>query len=70
MNFLFPLLPYFWLALLVGAILAVIVAAVRARPKKPKKGKVEEQENAAADPFGGSEPVLDFGDELSQMENK
>lgn len=70
MNFLFPLLPYFWLALLVGAILAVIVAAVRARPKKPKKGKAAEQESEAADPFAGSEPVLDFGDELSQMEKK
>ena len=28
MSFLFPLLPYFWLALLLGAILAVIIAAV------------------------------------------
>lgn len=70
MSFLFPLLPYFWLALLLGAILAVIIAAVRGRPKKPKKGKAEAEDAAAADPFAGSEPVLDFGDELSQMENK
>lgn len=70
MSFLFPLLPYFWIALLVGAILAVIIAAVRSRPKKPKKGKAEAELADAADPFSGSEPVLDFGDELSQMENK
>ena len=39
MSILFPFLPYFWLLLFVGAVFSVIVAAMRARPKKPKVEK-------------------------------
>lgn len=39
MSILFPLLPYFWVLLFVGALLAVIVAALKSRPKKPKADK-------------------------------
>jgi hypothetical protein len=63
---LYAILPYFWLLLMLAAILSVIVAAVRGRPKKVKPKAVAE--TPAADSFG--EPSLDFGDEVAQMEGR
>jgi hypothetical protein len=61
---LYAILPYFWLLLMLAAIVAVIVAAVRGRPKKAKPTAAAEA--PASDSF--AEPSLDFGDELAQME--
>ncbi|MBU6172569.1 MAG: hypothetical protein KGQ60_02125 [Planctomycetes bacterium] len=63
---LFALIPYFWLALMVLAVLATIVAAIRARPKKAPKQSAAE---APLDTLASPEP-LDFGDELTQMEGR
>jgi hypothetical protein len=59
-------MPYFWLALLVGSYLAAIVAAVMARPKRPKPAKGGAPNDLAAVAPEG----LDFGDELAQMDKK
>ena len=66
----YALLPYVWVLLMVGMIVATIAAARLGRPKKaPKKASVIAAE-AATDPLAESEPVLDFGDELAQMDKK
>jgi len=56
---------------MVGLITATIVAAVMGRPKKQPKGAAVATE-AAADPLAqmDADPVLDFGDELAQMDRK
>lgn len=51
---------------MVLAILATIVAAIRARPKKARKQAATE---APVDTLASPEP-LDFGDELTQMEGR
>jgi len=51
---------------MIMAILATIVAAIRARPKKAPKQSVTE---APIDTLASPEP-LDFGDELTQMEGR
>jgi hypothetical protein len=63
---LYAILPYFWLLLMLAAILSVVVVAVRGRPKKVKSKAAAEA--PAADSFG--EPSLDFGDEVAQMESR
>ena len=66
----YALLPYVWILFLVGLVVATITAAMMGRPKKaPKKAPVTGGE-ATADPLAESEPVLDFGDELAQMDKK
>lgn len=46
MSILFPLLPYFWVLLFIGALLAVIVSALRSRPRKPKAPKAVKEKVA------------------------
>ncbi len=66
----YELLPYIWILFMVGLIGATITVAMMGRPKKaPKKAPVQAVE-VAADPLAESEPVLDFGDELAQMDKK
>lgn len=61
----FDLLPYFWMAFMLAVVLFPTVLGLMARPKrKPKSAAVSEGE-----PEGlPADPVLDFGDELAQME--
>jgi hypothetical protein len=61
---LYALLPYLILAVLVGAYLAAMVVGLMGRPKKKSDKK---QNLPAVDPLG-QDPVLDFGDELNQMQ--
>lgn len=63
---LYDILTYAWLAAMVIAVLATMVTAILARPKKPKGTTVAEEPAAAAIE---EEPVLDFGDEVAQMGN-
>ena len=66
----YELLPYIWILFMVALVAAVITASVMGRPKKaPKKTAVEEAE-AVSDPLAESEPVLDFGDEMAQLDKK
>ncbi len=66
----YELLPYIWILFMVGLVAAVITAYVMGRPKKaPKKTAVQEAE-AVSDPMAESEPVLDFGDEMAQLNKK
>ena len=66
----YALLPYFWILFIVGLIGATITAAMMGRPKRaPKKAPVPATD-VVADPLAESEPVLDFGDELAQMDKK
>ena len=66
----YELLPYIWILFMVGLVAAVITVSVMERPKKaPKKSAAQEAE-AASDPLAESEPVLDFGDEMAQLEKK
>ena len=66
----YALLPYIWILFMVVLVAAVFTASLMGRPKKaPKKGAVQEAE-AVADPLVESEPVLDFGDEMAQLEKK
>ena len=66
----YALLPYFWIVFMLGIVVVTIAAAIMGRPKKaPKKAQTASAE-AVADPMAESEPVLDFGDELAQMDNK
>ncbi len=66
----YALLPYFWMVFMLGIVVVTIAAAMMGRPKKaPKKAQAASAE-AVADPMAEPEPVLDFGDELAQMENK
>ena len=56
---------------MLGLVVATIVTALLGRPKKPGKGNAAEEAGKQADPLGDvAEPSLDFGDELSQMNNK
>ncbi len=66
----YELLPYIWILFMVALVAAVIAASVMERPKKaPKKTAVEEAETVS-DPLAESEPVLDFGDEMAQLDKK
>ena len=66
----YALLPYVWILFMVGLVAAVITVSVMERPKKaPKKTPVQGSE-PGADPLSASEPVLDFGDEMAQLEKK
>lgn len=63
----FSLLPYFWMLFMVGLVIATIVAALMARPKRKPKAVVDSgAESAPAE----QEPSLDFADELAQMDQK
>ena len=66
----YALLPYFWIVFMLGLVVATIAAAMLGRPKKAPKKAPAANEESAADPTAESEPVLDFGDELAQMDNK
>ncbi|MEQ1826494.1 MAG: hypothetical protein ABL921_11140 [Pirellula sp.] len=55
---------------MLGITVATIVLVIKNQPKKPPKNKPVAGV-AGADSFGEpAEPVLDFGDELTHMENK
>ena len=65
----YALLPYFWIVFMLGLVVVTIAAAMMGRPKKaPKKAPASAE--AVADPMTESEPMLDFGDELAQMDSK
>ena len=66
----YALLPYVWILFIVGLVAAVITVSIMERPKKaPKKAPVQGSESGA-DPLSESEPILDFGDEMAQIEKK
>lgn len=66
----YALLPYIWILFMVSLVAAMITVLVMGRPKKaPKKTAVQEAE-AVSDPTEESEPILDFGDEMAQLEKK
>ena len=66
----YAMLPYVWILFMVGLVAAVITVSMMERPKKaPKKTPVQGAE-PGADPLTESEPILDFGDEMAQMEKK
>ena len=66
----YALLPYVWLLFMVGLVVATITAAMMGRPKKVRKKAPVTGAEAGLDPLAESEPVLDFGDELAQMDKK
>ncbi len=66
----YALLPYVWILFMLGLIGATIAAAMMGRPKKAPKKKVEPEADLQADSALESEPSLDFGDELAQMDVK
>lgn len=74
---LFKILPLVWMAFIAAVILLPTITALRGRPKgpsKPKKAKAKKRKKGDPEPEEASddvppEPVLDFGDEMAQMEN-
>jgi uncharacterized membrane protein YgaE (UPF0421/DUF939 family) len=66
----YAMLPYFWIVFMLGLVVATIAAAMMGRPKKATKKAQTVSAEAVADPMTESEPMLDFGDELAQNENK
>lgn len=66
----YNLLPYLWILFMVVLVVATVVASLSGRPKKAPKKPVNTGTEPAVDPTSESEPILDFGDELAQMENK
>jgi len=55
---------------MVVLVVATVVASLRGRPKKSPKKPGKSDTEPAIDLAAESEPILDFGDELAQMENK
>lgn len=66
----YELLPYIWILFMVGLIGATITVAMMGRPKKAPKKAPDPIIEVASDPLAESDPVLDFGDELAQMDKK
>ena len=66
----YKLLPYIWILFMVVLVASTVVASLRGRPKKAPKKKPNPDMEPTADPLAESEPVLDFGDELAQMDKK
>ncbi len=66
----YALLPYVWILFMLGLVGATITAAMMGRPKKAPKKKPVPGAESQGDPVVESEPSLDFGDELAQLENK
>ena len=66
----YKLLPYLFILFMVILIASTVVASLRGRPKKAPKKKANPDTEPSADPLAESEPVLDFGDELAQMDKK
>lgn len=65
----FNLLPYLWMAFMLAVILVPTIVGLMNRPKRQPKVKPTDGElvdGAVENP----EPVLDFGDELAEIENK
>ncbi|MFN7629483.1 MAG: hypothetical protein ACK5PZ_21875 [Pirellula sp.] len=65
----FNLLPYLWMAFMLAVILVPTIVGLMNRPKRQPKVKPADGElvdGAVENP----EPVLDFGDELAEIENK
>ncbi len=52
---------------MVGLVVSTIVTVIRSRPKKTPKPKATEGLTTDGNLSEPSEPILDFGDELSQM---
>jgi len=66
----YELLPYVVILFMVGLIAATITAAMMGRPKKAPKKAVPKGAAPSPDSLEESEPILDFGDELAQMDKK
>ena len=66
----YALLPYVWILFMVGLVAAVITVSMMERPKKAAKKAPVQGSESGADPLSESEPILDFGDEMAQMEKK
>ena len=66
----YALLPYVWVLFMLGLVGATIAAAMMGRPKKVPKKKTDAGDVGALEAPSESEPSLDFGDELAQIENK
>lgn len=65
----FNLLPYLWMAFMLAVILFPTIVGLMNRPKRQPKVKSAEGdlvEGAVENP----EPVLDFGDELAEVESR
>jgi hypothetical protein len=76
---LFKILPLVWMAFIAAVILLPTITALRGRPKgpskpkEPKKAKAKKRKKGDPEPQEATddvppEPVLDFGDEMAQME--
>ena len=74
---LFKILPLVWMAFIAAVILLPTITALTGRPKgpsKPKKAKAKKRKKGDPEPEetsddGPPEPILDFGDEMAQMES-
>jgi hypothetical protein len=80
---LFKILPLVWMAFIAAVILLPTITALTGRPKgpskpkepkEPKKAKAKKRKKGDPEPEEASddvppEPVLDFGDEMAQMES-
>jgi hypothetical protein len=66
----FALLPYVVMLSMLGLVVATIVVAVMGRPKRAPKNSPMTVVQSEQEMMGDAEPVLDFGDELAQMEKK
>ena len=76
---LFKILPLVWMAFIAAVILLPTITALTGRPrgpskpKEPKKAKAKKRKKGDPEPQEAAddvppEPVLDFGDEMAQME--
>ena len=74
---LYKILPFLWMAFIAAVVLSPLIVSFMGRPKqvaKPKKAKSKKKKKGESDeelPTDDlpSEPSLDFGDELSQLES-
>jgi len=78
-TMLFQILSYIWIAFMAAVILVPTIVALTNRPKRPggkpakkkkkgKKGAEEETQEESTEVDNFTEPTLDFGDEIAQME--
>jgi hypothetical protein len=65
----FGLLPYLWMALMLAVLITPIVVGAMNRPKKSRVAS-EPNVDGMADGSPEEQQVLDFGDELAEMDPK